>query len=322
MRTSLTAILLLGAALGAGGCDWMKPKQAPGQKSAKELASERVERIRKACASEATYDRLKEVVFDEAARIRNGDPRNLDPIAAGAVVRMERPLVKSRDDDLNVTVCKGHFILELPPGTENAFDGKRRAEADVEYSAQAAADGSGLVYQMDGAEPIVYRLAAFGMAPGAVAMARPAERTQRTVAASAPPPAPPPAAPPAAPAAPPAPRPAAPVRMPPPPPPREQQPAAAPAPARLAARPAFNCRYAHTQTERLVCSSPALAASDRAMSSVYYGAVAAADPATKDRIRASRNGFLRRRERCGGDESCVARTYRERIAEIRGMSGE
>jgi uncharacterized protein len=92
--------------------------------------------------------------------------------------------------------------------------------------------------------------------------------------------------------------------------------------ARGAARPAFNCRYAHTQTERLVCNSPALAASDRAMSSTYYGAIAAADPDTKVRIRASRDAFLRRREQCGGDEACVDRAYRQRIAEIRRMTGE
>jgi hypothetical protein len=328
MRYLFAAAAVLALALGVGGCDRLRQKEAPGAKTPKELATENAERIRKACASEATYDRLKEVVFDEAARIRNGDPRNLDPIAAGAVVRMERPLVKSRDDSLNITVCKGHFVLDLPPGAENAFDGKRRAEADVEYSAQAAADGSGLVYQIDGAEPIVYRLATFGVAPGAAPpMARPAL--------------PPAAAPPPASAPPPQiasvqPVPArpqpqvAPVRATPAlPPPRPRAPAPPPEPARQRevvasgpARPAFNCRYAHTRTERLVCSSPGLAGEDRAMSSVYYGAIAAADPGTKSRIRASRDSFLRRREQCGGDEGCVARAYRQRIAEIRSLAGE
>src|SRR5687767_11683259 len=162
---ALRSLILLaaGAATLLGGCDWMKKKDPPAQKSKTELASEQRERIRKACASDATYDRLKELVFDEAARIRNSDPRNLDPLAAAAVVRMEEPVVKSRDDELNVTVCSGRFILELPPGAENAFDGKRRLDAEVEYAAQAAVDGSGLVYQMDGAEPIIYRLATFGL---------------------------------------------------------------------------------------------------------------------------------------------------------------
>lgn len=332
MRYIFSAAAMLALALGTGGCDRPRQKEAPGAKTPKELAAENAERIRKACASDATYDRLKEVVFDEAARIRNGDPRNLDPIAAGAVVRMEHPLVKSRDDQLNVTVCKGHFVLELPPGAENAFDGKRRVEADVEYSAQAAADGSGLVYQMDGAEPIVYRLATFGVAPGTVAAPRPvpvstprptpAAPTQVAVAApqAAPAPAPVPERV-RAPAPPPAPVPAVPRAR----PARPALPPVSPAEterSNVAARPAFNCRYARTQTERLVCSSPALAASDRAMSSVYYGTIAAADPGTKSRIRAGRDAFLRRREQCGGDAGCVDRAYRQRIAEIRSMAGE
>lgn len=281
------------ALLATAGCDWMQKKDAPGAKSEKQLAEERRERIRKACASEATYGRLKELVFDEAARIRNADPRNLDPLSAGSVVRMEQPLVKSRDEDLNVTVCTGRFFLELPPGAENAFDGRRRLSAEVEYAAQAAADGSGMVYQMDGAEPIIYRLAAFGMGdkpmPKIVAVPRPG-------------------APPALPAEPvpagPAPAPKAP-------------PVAAPVgPTAGDSRPSFNCRYAKTYTEKKVCASPDLAAKDRAMASLYYDLMASADPATRAHLRRSRDAFLVRRERCGS-EICIAAAYDARRAEIR-----
>ena len=302
---------LLLAAAGAtllGGCDWMKKKEAPAQKTKAELASEQRERIRKACASDATYDRLKELVFDEAARIRNSDPRNLDPLAAAAVVRMEAPVVKSRDDELNVTVCSGRFILELPPGAENAFDGKRRLEAEVEYAAQAAVDGSGLVYQMDGAEPIIYRLATFGMKGGPL--------PKIVAVAPAPAPAAPPAAAPAEPAlmppvAEPAPRPAppAPVRT------AERPPAPAPA-TRVTVRPSFNCRYGRTRTERMICSSPRLAAQDRAMASLYYDLMANADPATRGHLRRSRDAFLGRREQCRS-EGCVGSSYASRMAELR-----
>jgi uncharacterized protein YecT (DUF1311 family) len=279
------------------GCDWLGEKDPPDRKSEKQLAAERSERIRKACASEATYDRLKELVFDEAARIRNADSRNLDPIAAGSVVRMERPLVKSRDEDLNVTVCTGRFILELPPGAENAFDGLPRVAAEVEYSAQAAADGSGLVYQMDGAEPIIYRLASFGM-----------DRQM-----------PPPSAAPNE------------TEMPSPPdalaeqrPPLAAKPPAAAGKARptsppTAARPSFDCRYAKTSTEKMVCASPSLAAHDRRMASVYYAVMAEADSATRSHLRRSRDYFLVRRERCG-TEACIAAAYIARIAEIRSIA--
>jgi uncharacterized protein YecT (DUF1311 family) len=312
-------------------CGWMKTPKPDAEKTEKELVAERNERIRKACASEGTYDRLKELVFDEAARIRNSDPRNLDPLAAAAVVRMEQPLVKSRDEDLNVTVCTGRFILELPPGAENAFDGKRRLDAQVEYAAQAAADGSGMVYQMDGAEPIIYRLATFGLSGQALA------RVVQIPQASAPPAAPAeevvlmePVAPTApAPTAQPAeaPRPAPPAKTPPPvapkpaarPAPRVEQAEAQPRPASGPARPSFNCRYGRSSSERMVCASSSLAAKDRQMSSIYYAAMARADPATRSHLRRSRDAFLSGRERCGS-EACVAAAYNSRIAEIRSIS--
>lgn len=300
-------LLLAGAATLLSGCDWMKKKDPPHQQSKAELAAAQRDRIRKACASDGTYARLKELVFDEAARIRKSDPRNLDPLAASAVVRMEDPVVKSRDDALNVTVCTGHFVLELPPGAENAFDGERRLTADVEYAAQAALDGSGLVYQMDGAEPIIYRLATVGLTGQPLA---------RIVAA------PQPSAPPGA-----APQvaivePAAPIRPvqpaePPRPVPEKRAAAKPPPPAtRVTARPSFNCRYARTGTERMICGSPRLAARDREMASLWYALMARADPATRNHLRRSRDSFLERREGCGS-EACVNAAYASRMAELR-----
>ncbi|HEY0113351.1 MAG TPA: hypothetical protein VGB59_09410 [Allosphingosinicella sp.] len=306
-----TALLLIAAAATLGACDWAKKKDPPEQKSQKELATEQRDRIRKACASEGTYDRLKELIFDEAARIRKSDPRNLDPLAAAAVVRMENPVVKSRDEALNVTVCTGEFILELPPGAENAFDGERRLTAEVEYAAQAALDGSGLVYQMDGAEPIIYRLAAVGM------QGRPMPRVVAVPQPSAPPASPAEVAvvqptPPPVPAAPqPAPRTAPPAA-----PPKAAPPERPATPTRVTVRPSFNCRYAKTRTERMVCGSPALAAQDREMASLYYALMAEADTGTRSHLRRSRDSFLSRRERCGS-ASCVAAAYSSRMAELR-----
>jgi uncharacterized protein YecT (DUF1311 family) len=304
MGSGLAAVLVVGLA----GCDWMKKPDAPAAKTEKELAAERNERIRKACASAGTYERLKELVFDEAARIRNADARNLDPLAAGSVVRMEQPLVKSRDEDLNVTVCTGNFILELPPGAENAFDGMRRVSAEVEYSAQAAADGSGMVYQMDGAEPIIYRLATFGLngqpMPRIVA-AEPAEAPTQVAAAE----------PPAMPAPAPAPAPT-PKSEPIAPAPKAKAPQPAPASPRQASSPSFACRYAKTSSEKRVCGSAGLASKDRQMASIYYAAMARADPGTRQHLRRSRDAFLARRERCGSDD-CVTAAYNARIAEIR-----
>jgi uncharacterized protein YecT (DUF1311 family) len=271
----------------------------------------------RACASEETYDRLKELAFDEAARIRGDDAAALDRIAGSAVVRMENPVVRERDAELNVTTCAGRFILELPPGTENAFDGERRLSAEVQYAAQTAADGSGLVYQMEGAEPIIYRLATVG------GLARAQNRPVTLPTPSGPPGAPrqvviQPEPPQVAEA-----RPAGRPNAAPAPAPAPAQPAARSEPTRPAAAsasPSFNCRSARSRSERMVCGSGALAALDRRMSSMFYSALAGGDNQVRAALRRSRDRFLAFRERCG-DEACVAQAYRDRMDEITDLAG-
>ena len=313
--TTAAALNLL--ALASCGFEMKDPaKEARDAARARTQARE----LARACSSQATYDRLKQVAFEEAIRIRNADPENLDILATHSVVRMEEPRVKSRDETLDVTVCSGRFVLELPPGAEQAFGGERRLKADIEYGAQRAADGSGLVYQIKGAEPIIYKLAAFDLKrqgkrlPAAVAETQVAARTTEPV----PTPALDENEPRAAPK-----RPEPPMEAPRPAPTPTREPAraeaaAAPSPSAPATRrssPSFNCRHARTRSEHMVCGSPRLAALDRAMSSVYYASLSNADRDTRAELRRSRDRFLAYRDRCPS-ESCVAEAYRDRINEI------
>ena len=311
MRTIITA-LLLGCSLSA--CGWTTPKNpAADERSAKEKRAVAA-RLKRACGSAETYDRLKAFAFDEATKIRRGGSPMLDRIATGVTVRMENPVAKSRDEELDVTVCEGHLIFDLPPGLQDAFDGDRRLEADVEYAAQAAVDGSGLVYQMQGAEPIIYRLAALGLSDGG---ARPPVETAAVQPAPVPIPAP--APPPAATAAP-VPRAPAPVPAPRPAPQPAPPPVAAelpsePARPRAVARPSFNCRAARGRVEQMICSDPGLAAQDRRMSSAFYAALARGDGDVRAALRGSRDRWLGFRNRCP-TAGCVAQAYADRIAEI------
>jgi uncharacterized protein len=66
----------------------------------------------------------------------------------------------------------------------------------------------------------------------------------------------------------------------------------------------------------MVCANPGLAASDRAMSSLYFSSLASADSRQKAALRRTRNRFLAYRERCGS-EACVAEAYQGRMMEIR-----
>jgi hypothetical protein len=298
-------------------------------------------RFQALCASNATYSRLKEVAFEEAFRIRNADPTNLDKLAASSVVRMEDPVLKSRDEGNGVVVCGGRLILELPPGAERAFEGQRRLAADVEYSAQSAADGSGNVFQLNGAESIIYKLASFGLPAGRT----PASNDQVELAEASPPevlerpepvedmdepqatPAPRATPSPRATAEPeprpttqPSPRPTTrPTPRPSPTPTRtaeREEPAREPVRARNGSNPSFSCRAGRSRSEQMVCSSNRLAAKDRAMSSLFYSALADASPEKRRRLRQTRDRFLAYRERCP-NEACVAEAYDGRVEEIR-----
>ncbi len=66
----------------------------------------------------------------------------------------------------------------------------------------------------------------------------------------------------------------------------------------------------------MVCSSSALAASDRAMSSLFFSSLANADARQKAALRSTRSRFLAYRDRCGS-EACIAEAYQGRMMEIR-----
>ena len=306
------------------GCDWMQPKPPPVDPRSARVRIEHEWRLQRACASAQTYDRLKAIAFDEVSRARGAGAPNLDVLAASSTLRMVSPVAKSRDNELNITVCSGRMIVELPPGAEAAFGGAKRLEADVEYAAQEAADGSGLVYRLQGAEPIVTQIAGIDprrlgadMRTAQVNLPLPPPvRDPRTVAEQM-------GLPeyaqvePSPPRSPPVPRPA-------PLPRSSTEPAPAqtaepPPPPRVVTRPSFNCRYARSRVENLICADARLAGRDRAMSSAFYAALARGDGATKASLRRSRDRFLRFRDRCP-DAACVAQAYSDRVDEIRDIA--
>jgi hypothetical protein len=315
------------AATSLAGCDWTEPKTpAADERSAKQKLADG-QRLRQACGSAQTYDRLKALTFDEVDKVRVGGSPILDRIAANTTVRMEGPVVKSRDAALDITVCTGHLVLALPPGLRDPFDGRAMLEADVEYSAQEAVDGSGLVYQMTGAEPIIYRLAALTLPKGqggrALAGSMAPEAAGEAPAPTAPMPQIATASPPAPSEAPaPAPPPRAPAEMvarAPVAPPRPRD-AAPPERVARTARPSFDCSRVRSRVLVMVCSDPALAAQDRAMSSRFYAALASGDERTRAALRGSRDRFLASRNRCATSD-CVSRSYADRMEEIAAMAG-
>jgi uncharacterized protein YecT (DUF1311 family) len=90
-----------------------------------------------------------------------------------------------------------------------------------------------------------------------------------------------------------------------------------PAP-RVAARPSFNCRHARSQSERMVCVDPRLAAADRRLARAYSEAIQAGVPERV--LRRQQDVWLGAREAASryGPED-VARVYEARIAELQQM---
>lgn len=266
-----------------------------GERQAAKIREDRQKAIENACASQQTYQGLKKLVFDQAARLRTGDNRtNFDILAQTAFVRMENPVVEERDDSLGRTLCSGEFILELPPGAEKAFRGARRLRAQVQYEVQAAADGSGPVFSITGAEPIVGPLSAFqleqrlALPPGTAGQ----EPDGSEVADDS-------------------------VGLPYEPgslPPIDQgTPGAG---VGQWSNPSFDCLAARSRSEIMVCGSERLARRDRRMNEVFVSAMAEADPRTRQILLQTRGNFLAYRDRCLSDE-CIEEAYEDRVEEIR-----
>lgn len=234
------------------------------------------------CAKSGTYEKIKLELFRQAAEVRGRDQAAFDKIAAYSVVRVEEPVLREQDEALRTITCTARLTLDLPPGLA-VVGGRRSLDARIGYTVQPAADGSGDVITLAGADSITVPLA--------------------TLAQTAPAAAPLPRSAPADPLSP-APDPLAPAPAPPPAPKRA-----------TSAKPSFNCSNARTQSERAVCGSSGLAALDRSMAEVYIYALNRADGRTASELRRTRDRFLAYRERCSTD-ACIADAYRGRIREI------
>ena len=250
-----------------------------------ELASAPEVDPEKRCASKATYDLIKRELFRRAAQVRGSDQSAFDQLSAHAVVRMENPVMESEDESTGAVNCSGSLSIDLPPGVA-VVGGRRSLTADVDYSVQPAADGSGAVILLRNADAIVTPLATLArIAQQPAPVPAPADGTMvEPVDPLAPVPAPQPAPEPSAPPA-------------------------------SAARPSFNCGAARTRGEVAVCRDSGLAALDRQMASQFNGAMAQAGPEERALLQRTRSRFLSYRDSCRSD-ACIADAYRGRMREI------
>ncbi len=235
------------------------------------------------CASRATYDQIKRELFRRAAALRGSDEAVFGDIAGYSTIRMEAPALSDENAETDAVTCNGGLTLDLPPQVA-VVGGRRSLSADVLYTIQPAADGSGNVVTLANADDIITPLAT-------LARTRPsAEETLNQVA-----PANEVAVEPTAPVDPLAPTPDAPLAT---------------------ASPSFNCANARSSGEVAVCNDAGLAALDRRMAAQFTSAMSDANAEQRANLQRSRNSFLRYRDSCT-DNACIAETYRGRMREIR-----
>jgi len=239
----------------------------------------------KRCSSQRTYDLIKRELFRRAAQVRGSDQAAFNKLAAYSSIRMDAPMLRSHDEDLGTVSCSGTLALDLPPGVA-VVGGRRTLTADIGYSVQPAADGSGDVLTLTNADSILTPLATLArvQAPAEDPLAPLGNETGPAVIYA-------PGEPPET-----TPAPTAPQRP-------------------VSGNPSFDCGDARTRGEIAVCRDSGLAALDRQMAGQFNGAISRANPEQRALLQRTRNSFLSYRDRCGSD-SCIAETYRGRMREI------
>ena len=249
------------------------------------------------CGSQKTYDLIKRELFRRAAALRGSDQAAFDRLAAYSVVRMDAPMLRSHDEDVGSITCAGTLALDLPPGVA-VVGGRRTLTANIGYSIQPAADGSGDVLTLSNADAIITPLATLarvgGQAEDPLAPADSADSGPVVIPPLTGEPAPP--------------SPVTPPQDVGPPPPQSRPSATT--------SPSFNCRFARSRGEIAVCGDSGLAALDRQMAAQFNSAMAEADSRERALLQRTRSDFLRYRDNCPSN-GCIAETYRGRIREIR-----
>jgi hypothetical protein len=244
------------------------------------------------CGEQRTYDRIKQELFRQAAETRASDRSAYDRLAAYAVLRVEAPVLKRNDEATGTLVCSARVSLDLPPGVA-VVGGRTTLTSDLDYAIQAAADGTGAVVTLSGAEGITVPLATLARTGTNPALAEEQEPENAGQPGLVPIPAIPPTGA-----------------------PEEPTPPATTVPQRAAGPgPSFNCALARTRGEIAVCGDAGLAELDRFMSSKYLSAMRNADSTEKALLQRTRESFLGYRDSCRSN-GCIAAAYRGRMREI------
>ncbi len=86
------------------------------------------------------------------------------------------------------------------------------------------------------------------------------------------------------------------------------------------AQPSFNCAAQLTPTERAICDVGALGDLDTAMAWQYRQLQGSLPPAWQDELAAAQRDWLRNRDACGANRTCLTTAYQDRIERLAGLA--
>ena len=87
--------------------------------------------MEKWCGAQATYDAMKRELFRRAAQVRGSDDQAYTRLSDFALLRINGPVARGIDDQLNSVTCSGTAVLELPPGVQ-VVGGRRALSGEVD----------------------------------------------------------------------------------------------------------------------------------------------------------------------------------------------
>jgi hypothetical protein len=279
-------IALVGAVLAGillASTIWDNRPEATENVAGNAVAQQEAPDLEKLCAAQATYDAIRGELFRRAAQVRGSDEQAYTRLADFALLRVNSPVVRGIDDQLQSVTCSGSAVLSLPPNVEVA-GGRRSLSGDIDYMIQPAADGTGNVVRLGNVDSIVVPLATLtrSNAPENAPLTPPeVENSMNAVAPATEPSQPPPA------------QPAAPQQ----------------------ASPSFDCDHVGNNAEAAICSDAGLAALDRQMAADFNRGMSIGDARQRRLLERTRSRFLNFRNRCATNQ-CIEETYQSRIREI------
>jgi uncharacterized protein YecT (DUF1311 family) len=106
------------------------------------------------CSSQQTEEAFKDRLFQQISAATGAGLPEMSKAKSGTVVRIEDAVVDQRNDELIKTIYSARLVVELPPGGALTPRGTDQPSAEVRYSVQESASGTGRVYTLFGAEAL------------------------------------------------------------------------------------------------------------------------------------------------------------------------